>query len=243
MKRSVRNTCCLFLLVLLPRLADAQTNLQLFYDFGRGFATSTFEMYKADNWGDSFFFIDHYYATRSGRDNHLGSAANGSYFEIERGLNFWKDSKLKDFYIHVEYDGSTWGSGLASLGAKYAFHNSDFSKTASVALMYDCNIGQGKANLPFKFTAVWGVNDLFGIQSCRFSGFFDLWGNNSQFYVDQFTFEETYFSLLTEPQLWMNLASIGIPNLNVGGEVELSYNFAGNKGFMCNPCLGVKWVF
>lgn len=243
MKRLVRSAVCLSMLVLLPSLADAQTNLQLFYDFGRGYATSTFEMYKGDNWGDSFFFIDHYYATRSNREGHLGSAVNGSYFEIERGLNFWKDSKLKDFYVHVEYDGATWGSGLASLGAKYAFHNDDFSKTASVALMYDYNIGPGSADLPLKFTAVWGVNDLFGLQGLTFKGFLDFWGNNSQFYVDQFTVEETHFTLLSEPQLWLNATAIGIPNLNVGGEVEFSYNFAGNKGFMCNPCLGVKWAF
>ena len=29
----------------------------------------------------------------------------------------------------------------------------------------------------------------------------------------------------------------------VGTEVELSYNFAGNKGFMCNPCAGLRWTF
>ena len=36
---------------------------------------------------------------------------------------------------------------------------------------------------------------------------------------------------------------IGVDNLHLGGEVELSLNFAGNYGFMCNPCLGAKWIF
>ena len=45
MKRLVRSAVCLSMLVLLPSLADAQTNLQLLYDFGRGYATSTFEMF------------------------------------------------------------------------------------------------------------------------------------------------------------------------------------------------------
>jgi hypothetical protein len=40
----------------------------------------------------------------------------------------------------------------------------------------------------------------------------------------------------------------GVPNLNLGGEIELSYNFAGleastGKKFNVLPCLGAKWVF
>ena len=51
------------------------------------------------------------------------------------------------------------------------------------------------------------------------------------------------FSILTEPQLWMNLGSIFANHLDIGTEIELSYNFAGNKGFMCNPCAGLRWTF
>ena len=47
----------------LAQAASAQTNLQMFYDLGRGYATTTLEGFYADNWGDTFFFIDHYYAT------------------------------------------------------------------------------------------------------------------------------------------------------------------------------------
>ena len=44
-------------------MAKAQTNLQTFYDFGkdRQYLTTTFEMFKPDKFGDTFFFIDHYY--------------------------------------------------------------------------------------------------------------------------------------------------------------------------------------
>lgn len=37
--------------------------------------------------------------------------------------------------------------------------------------------------------------------------------------------------------------AMGIPTRVIetdGTEIELSYNFAG-RGFMCNPCLGIKW--
>ena len=221
--------------------ATAQTNLQMMYDFGDGrqYVTTTFEMFKGDKWGDTFFFIDHYYATSDQRDLGVGSAINGSYFEIERGLNFWQESDLKDLSIHLEYDGATWGAGIASIGAKYFFHNDDFSNTYSVYAMWDKHIGGPQADCPIKFSGVWGMQDIFGISGCRFNGFIDFWGNDCGYMSGN----TTHWSLLTEPQLWFNMSSIGIENLNIGGEVELSYNFAGNEGFMCNPCLGIKWAF
>lgn len=218
------------------QLANAQTNVQTFYDFGkdRQYITTTFEMFKGDQYGDTFFFIDHYYSQSAQRPD-LGSAINGSYFEIERGINFWQDSNCKDLSALLEYDGSTWGAGIVGIGAKYFFHSKDFSKTFTAELLYDAHIGVGKADIPIKFTGVWGLNDFLGIKDLCFKGFFDIWGNNSVF-ADLSTAK---FSVLTEPQLWYALGE----HLNLGGEVELSYNFAGNKGFMCNPCLGFKWNF
>ena len=52
------------------------------------------------------------------------------------------------------------------------------------------------------------------------------------------------FVFLSEPQIWYNVGKLfGVPNLHVGGEVELSCNFAGYDGFYARPCLGTKWVF
>ena len=217
--------------------AKAQTNLQTFYDFGKGrqYVTTTFEMFKGDEYGDTFFFIDHYYAQGNQRDANLSSAINGSYFEIERGINFWQDSDLKDFSAHIEYDGSTWGAGILCVGAKYFFHSKDYNNTFTAAVMYDAHLGVGEADVPLKFSGVWGFNDLFGAKGLCFKGFIDIWGNNSVF-ADLST---TKVSVLSEPQLWYALGE----HLNLGGEIELSYNFAGNKGFMCNPCLGAKWNF
>jgi hypothetical protein len=49
---------------------------------------------------------------------------------------------------------------------------------------------------------------------------------------------------LSEPQLWYAVGQhFGVDNLNVGTELELSYDFGSAKGFWCRPCLGVKWVF
>lgn len=220
--------------------AKAQ-NLQTFYDFGkdRNYITTTFEMFKADKFGDTFWFIDHYFADKDQRDAGVASAINGSYFEVERGINFWQDSELKDLSAHVEYDGSTWGAGIWCFGAKYFLHSADFANTLTLYLMYDLHVGVGEADIPLKFTAVWGCNDLFGAQGLTFKGFCDLWGNNSYWGEN----EMTKFSFLAEPQLWYNLGSAFDNHLDLGTEIELSYNFAGNKGFMCNPCLGLRWTF
>lgn len=220
--------------------AQAQ-NLQTFYDFGkdRNYITTTFEMFKADKFGDTFWFIDHYFTNSDQRDAGAASAFNGSYFEIERGLNFWQDSELKDLSAHIEYDGATWGSGIWCFGAKYFLHSQDYANTLTLYLMYDLHMGYGEADVPLKFTAVWGCNDLFGVSGLTFKGFCDLWGNNNVWDAG----EKTKFSLLTEPQLWINLGSAFDNHLDLGTEIELSYNFAGNKGFMCNPCLGLRWTF
>lgn len=217
--------------------ANAQTNVQTFYDFGkdRKYVTTTFEMFKGDQYGDTFFFIDHYYTTKANRDANLASATNGTYFEIERGINFWQDSSWKNFSGLLEYDGSSWGWGIFGIGAKYFFHSEDFSKTFTAELLYDKHLGACSADIPIKFSGVWGLNDFLGIKDLCFKGFFDIWGNNSV-YLDG---TKTKCSFLAEPQLWYAVGE----HLNLGGEVELSNNFAGHKGFMCNPCLGFKWNF
>lgn len=223
--------------------ANAQTNLQLFYDFGRGYATTTIEGFYGDSWGDTFFFFDHYYGTKDDAKAGIAGACNGSYFEIERGINFWKNSAVKDLSAMVEYDGSTWGAGIFCFGAKYFLHSADFKNTFTFALLYDKHIGLGSADTPIKGTFVWGLQDLFGVKGLRFNGFADIWGNN-QICAKGEELKTTKCSFLTEPQLWYNVGQFfNCPNLNIGGEVELSCNFAGHLGFMCNPCLGAKYVF
>ncbi|MBO4571054.1 MAG: DUF5020 family protein [Bacteroidales bacterium] len=229
--------------------SHAQTNLQVMYDFGsdRQYVTTTFSMFKPDKWGDTFFFIDHYFTEADNRDRGIASAINGSYFEVERGLNFWQDTPMKDFSFHIEYDGSTWGAGIWCFGGKYSFHNADFSKTASLALMYDLHCGLGEATVPVKLTGVWTLNDLFGLKGLQFTGFADFWGNDQYLTYDDSPSsngDSSFFSILSEPQIWYRIGSLfGCDNLNIGGEAELSYNFAGVFGFRCRPCLGVKWDF
>ena len=92
--------------------AKAQTNLQIFYDFGpdRQHVTTTLEGFYNDNWGNTFFFVDHDF----GKDlNGKVLSPSGTYLEIARCLNFWQDSALAPLSLQVEYNGGVYnGYGI-----------------------------------------------------------------------------------------------------------------------------------
>ena len=218
----------------------AQTNFQTFYDFGRKHFTTTLEGFHQDNWGNTFFFIDYDY---NNKDGNKVISPNNTYFEIARCLNFWGDSALAPLSLQVEYNGGfgTWGNlngvpgvGYGAFPVNSAFltgvdwflHSGDFKNTLNLKLLYKHFVGL-PCKVPMQFTAVWGLQDLFGLSGLRFSGFVDFWC------------EHDYLVVLSEPQLWFQL----FDHFNIGGEVEFSYNFAGMEGFHVMPCIGTKWVF
>ena len=234
--------------------AFAQTNLQVFYDLGkdRKMVTTTLEMFNSDNWGSTFFFVDYDYYNQDFRDQKdpLGGkpykdvyGARGSYFEMARALNFWQDSSLGALSAHVEFNaGVGFGNRNWLFGVEYFLHNADFSNTFTFELLYKTFKGS-ESHLPLQFTFVWGMNNLFGVEGLKFSGFADVWGEDANLWDDKDKCEKN-LTFISEPQLWYNVGSLfGCPNFNIGTEIELSNNFAGNKGFMCNPCVGVKWNF
>ena len=216
--------------------AKAQTNFQTFYDFGRKHFTTTLEGFHQDDWGNTFFFIDYDYNNKDANGKIV--SPSGTYFEIARCLNFWQDSALGAFSLQYEYNGGLATSGMAPVGASFAvnsaflfgidyfMHSANFNNTLNLKVLYKQFIGMS-SKLPMQFTAVWGLQDLFGLPKLRFSGFADVWWEG----------DKTVF--LSEPQLWFGIGS----HANIGGEVELSYNFAGMEGFKVMPCLGWKWVF
>ena len=226
--------------------AMAQTNLQLFYDFGkdRKQITATFEMFKQDKWGSTFFFIDQDFKTRT--KDGANDAPCGSYFEVARALNFWQDTKLAPFSLHVEYNGGFYGYPIHNawlFGVDYFMHSADFKNTLTLELL-NKNIAHGTSDIPMQLTAVWGMNDLFGVQGLTFSGFADFWWEDHFGYKDDGTPVAKSTTFISEPQLWYNIGRhIGCDNLNVGGEIEISNDFGAYDGFKCNPCLGVKWNF
>ena len=226
-------------------VASAQTNLQVFYDFGenRNHVTTTLEGFYNDNWGNTFFFIDYDFNEKDANNKQVGPS--GSYMEIARCLNFWHSVPvLNAFSLHVEYNGGiNFGSSNFLFGLDYFLHSKDFKNTFNFKLLYKTFNGIASSNLPLQFTFVWGMQDLFGLEGLRFSGFADVWGENVVNFMEGAD-KPRKVVFISEPQLWYNVGRhFGVPNLNVGGEVELSCNFAGYDGFKVRPCAGIKWVF
>lgn len=222
-----------FTLIAFASAISAQ-NIQLHYDFGkdRKYVTTTVEMFKPDKLGNTFFFIDFDYGI-PGHD-----FMSNAYFEIARVMTI----KKSPFGIHGEYNGGFGKianvNGFYSVnnawlgGVDYSWNAKDFSKGFSLKVLYK---EIQKKQHSFQLTGVWYVN--FAKGKMAFTGFADFWKEDSDFNFDSTTDAE--FTFLSEPQLWYNICS----HFAVGGEVELSNNFAGMEGFHAMPTLGAKWTF
>ena len=232
------------------QLAKAQTNIQVFYDFGkdRKHVTTTVEGFYNDNWGNTFFFIDHDFNNRV--DQKIISP-NGTYMEIARSLNFWQNVPvLNGFSLQVEYNGGIYNKYAINsaflAGIDYFVHSKDFKNTFNFKVLYKHIVGV-HSQVPMQFTFVWGLQDLFGAKGLRFSGFADFWWQDHDLYYDHkgdILGASSKIVFLSEPQLWYNVGQwFGVNNLNIGGEVELAFDFGSAKGFWARPCAGIKWVF
>ena len=236
----------------------AGTNLQVFYDFGSlntvcenkrsDRVTTTVELFYPDNWGNTFAFIDFDYALHPADPKNTPFLA---YMEIARCLNFWQQTIMRDLSLQVEYDGGVgigknadntyFGYAInhaALVGLNYCLHTADYKNIFNLELLYkyivdDFNKTHNQA--PLQFTFVWKCEDFCTAPGLTFSGFADIWGQRNA--------TAQSFVFLSEPQLWYQIGQwFKCPNLHIGTEIEFSYNFTG-KGFMCNPCLGIKWQF
>lgn len=228
----MRKFALFVLLLAFAGLANAQ-NVQLHYDFssGRNYLTTTVEKFAPDAYGSTFFFIDF---------NHSAAGPTEAYWEIARELKKW-DGPLS---VHVEYNGGLNRviplaiNNAYLLGGTYSWNAADFSKGFSVSAMY--KMIQGNSNPHnMQLTGVWYLNMLAG--KLAFTGFADFWTEKHTVSNDGFVsdFQDVGVVFLSEPQLWYNVNKA----FSVGGEVELSYHFAGMAGFNVYPTLGVKWTF
>lgn len=195
-------------------------NLQVHYDMGedRGYVTTTIEMFKPDQWGSTFFFVD------MDHDTDAGNSVSFSYMEIARALKFW-DSP---FALQAEYNGGTDVNNAWLAGAQYTWNSADFSKIFTLQGLYKF-IDDGLNEASFQLTGVWTIHMFQG--AVTFSGFADYWKEEN-------TSLGTDFVFLSEPQLWYNFGE----HFSAGGEVELANNFI-VEGFRVSPTLAVKWTF
>ncbi|SHF38527.1 protein of unknown function [Mariniphaga anaerophila] len=208
-------------------------NVQLHYDMGdgRGFFTSTVEMFRPDSWGSTFFFIDMDYSSDT---RNVDNGVSLAYWEIARSFK-WNETQK--FQPRVEFNGGVMKldgveSGFIPIencwlgGVERTFASADFSKILTLQANY--KYIQDKEDASFQLTAVWTIQMLEG--KLTFTGFADFWKEDM--------FWGSHYRFLSEPQLWFNATK----NLALGGEVELSNNFVANE-FKVMPTLGVKYTF
>ncbi len=232
--------------------ATAQ-NIQFHYDLGhslykdltpRQSVTTTVEMFKPDDLGSTFLFID---------IDYKNDGVKGAYWEIAREFNVTKN---KQWAAHIEYNGGAETGETPSdyygnryqhavlAGGAWNWHSSDFSKTFSVQLLWKYNFANHHRDFrPFnscQLTEVWSTTFAHGL--CTFSGYCDTWYDkkvNGNIIVQ------------SEPQFWFNLNTIKGWNkikLSLGSEVEVSNNFVYNERgennrFYAIPTVAAKWTF
>lgn len=215
----------LLLVLVLTSLSFAQ-NLQLHYDFGkdRHYFTTTLEMFKPDEYGSTYLFVDMDYNNKGNKN------VSTAYWEIAR-------------YVALPVMNNKLSATLQyNDGMTNAF---SFDHVWLAGLSYPIDLGFVTLNTDalfrkehghdagFQLTTVWFKPFLDG--KVEFSGFIDFWG--SQESKDG---ADMKYVFLTEPQLWYNLNK----HLAVGGEVEISNNFIfGENSVQINPTLACKWNF
>ena len=239
----MKKTLLSVLLVIVSLPIFAQLNVQLHYDFGDAFygdklsnrphLTATVENFKADKWGSTYFFVDLDFG-----DNTMKSV----YAEFSREFNLGK----LPIAAHVEYNGGLSGGGSYNdaylAGGAWNWANKNFSKTFSLQLLYKYLANQPSSNKhSWQVTTVWGIHFAKGF--CTFSGYADLWHDNSV---------SGNLVLSSEPQFWFNLYALDSVDddfkLSLGTELELSKNLVWpaegiNNKFYAIPTLAVKWQF
>ncbi|WP_294082024.1 DUF5020 family protein [Proteiniphilum sp. UBA5384] len=239
----VRNIV-LFVAIMCATATIQAQNLQLHFDprhslYGDkvftpiNYLTATFEMFKPDQWGNTFMFVD---IDFSFDKRNPGLA----YTEIAR------EFKIGDFPLlpHIEYNG---GLGLVRAtdggfsipssylgGVGYPFQLGNFFLSTYVA--YKLNAFE-KTSHDAQWTVTW--NSTLASGKLSLAGFLDIWSENKN-RLGTGDEKGKKMVLLSEPQIWYNITS----QLAVGSEVEVSYNFvAGTEKFYAIPTVATKWNF
>jgi len=207
-------------ILILSSVAFCQ-NLQVHYDFGqdRGYITTTFEMFKPDDYGATFWFIDMDYDT--GKDKSMSLA----YLEFAR---YFSISLFNPFSFTVQYN-----DGISEYGSLGQVWLTGFSLPLSVGSAYIApellyRYQRHAARMDVQFTFVW----MFLHQKIEFAGYCDVWTQDK-------TADTKEIAVQTEPQIWYNMNN----HFALGGEVEISKNFLPGKGWKVMPTVAVRYRF
>ena len=211
-----------FLLLLSTNLLSQ--NFQIHYDLGedRDYLTSTFEMFKTDEYGATFLFFDMDY------DNPGNRSISLAYMEVARYISLPFAEGLS---ATVQYNDGTapWGplGHVWLFGVSYPI-DLGFA-TFNTDLLYRTAYGSDSPDA--QLTLVWYETILEN--KIELSGFFDLWSQ------DEFGTEDKEFVVLTEPQIWYRITK----HIALGTEIEISKNFLPSEDWEVMPTVAAKWTF
>lgn len=213
-------------------------NLQLHYDFGddRKYFTSTLEMFKPDEYGSTFFFVDFDY------DFSGNNGISLVYFEIARYINIYKQIALT-----FQYNDGLAAVPIQDLGNIAVTLNQTFL----AGISYPVNIGfmtldtellyrktYGSRGADGQFAMVWLLPVIEN--KVLFTGYLNVWSQDEKLRAGTPGTNDKEIVFLTEPQIWYNIDK----HISVGTEIEISNNFLPfQKEIKIMPTLGVKWNF
>jgi hypothetical protein len=226
--------------ILVPVISKSQ-NIQLHYDFAndRKFYTATFEMFRPDTLGSTFWFMDLDF-------NFPGSprSMSAAYLEISRDFYIpylRRNPAFDQLTLHLEYnDGFTAFEEEDSKLAAATFNNvllTGFSHPVRIGKIilttqWLLRIPRDTDSPDFQFTLIWYQPILKG--KVLIAGYGDIWSQ------DKPDANEKEMIFQTEPQLWYMFT----PKLGIGSEVEINKNFPfGPEPWRIRPTLAFRWEF
>lgn len=225
----------LFLLLFVFFADSFAQNLQIHYDLGkdREYFTTTLEMFRPDEYGSTFFFVDMDY--NRGGNNSVSLA----YWEIARYINLPFAGKLSatvqynDGMLHIKGTPIDVPLGHIWLGGFNHPINLGFVTLGQDFLLRKDYLSKNSVDV--QLTTTWFVPFFDGKLS--FTGFLDIWSTKQAVDINK---DESKIVVLSEPQLWYSFDK----HLSVGSELEISSNFIpGESDIQVMPTLGVKWNF
>jgi len=198
-------------------------NLQVHYDYDRDYFTSTIEMFKPDSTGATFFFVDFDY-------NHPGThSASLAYWEIARYFNIPSVRGLS--WTLQFHDGTApWGplGDVWLAGLSYPVDLGIITFTTDI--LY-CMLPDSDAT-DFQVSLIWFKPIIHS--KITLKGFLYIWSRDQTKGADS-----KEIVVLSEPQIWFQ----AIPNLAIGGELEIGKKFLPEPGWTYKPTLGIMWTF
>lgn len=233
----------LIMMLVISMTASAQ-NFQVHYDFGKGrkYITTTFEMYKDDQWGNTYYFIDMDYNSGKGNDPSLAYMELARCFTLGKSpLSFQIEYDGGLFFVPNENGNSAFAINNAFLtGLNYGWISHDTKKSLNFQVLY--KYISGKNPVSFQLTGVWNLN--FFKDKLTLCGFADFWreDNINQYNANNELLNlptKTKFVFASEPQIWYNIT----PHLSIGSETEFGVNFGSVDGLKLCPTVATKWNF